>query len=784
MWRRPSYPIISIFLSLLGLGSAWAAAPAVPTGLKVTPLGVNSFQVEWKDNSKNETGFELRVGLKSKNPPARFLLIPTLSATGTDKQTKLIITNPLPGKELNFQMTAYNGATGFEIFSNPTAVVTIKALSPTEFMPPSKLRAKRVDDSQIRLAWDDNATSEYGYQVFLKKGTGKWELYTITQPGTKFDFPFSGFDTEKTYSFRVRAFKENPVVFSPYSNVLTVTTKAFQAPSELVATPAGEGKFQFKWKDNSSIETGVDLEAKSGTGNFTRVLKADGSNFTKTGDIDGFALDTDYQFRLRVFRLVAGKETFSGYSNVFSVKSAPMTAPSDFTAERTNNTSVTLKWKDLSIYETGYDVQYRIVGTTDFSLGTISQQQSVVVSDLLPNKNYEFRIRGTTFFSSAKSAYTSLANVSTKDGIVSGLKPTILAGSNFLYAIQVSSPAKLTNLAVTGLPAGLVFNSATGTITGNLTTGGNYTVTITATFNDGTSTTRSLVLKSVSQSPVISQTFAAVSVAATVSKTVSVTGKFSDPDTISAARVNTTLGSFDIILFPDATPNTVSNFLDYIDDLRYDDTFFHRAPQNFVVQGGGYKHTAAGGFSRVATLPAVVNEPGLSNIRGTVAMAKLGGDPNSATSQFFVNLGNNTGPAPPAPPPLGLDYQNGGFTVFGRVPTSGMTVLDSINALPKSNYQNPTNPTDPLDLLDNVPMNAESAPATLDPMELVKITSVAAAPILSYQVLSQNTGVATASITGSDISITGVATGSTTVQVTATDLDGNTVNQNITVTVP
>lgn len=158
-------------------------------------------------------------------------------------------------------------------------------------------------------------------------------------------------------------------------------------------------------------------------------------------------------------------------------------------------------------------------------------------------------------------------------------------------------------------------------------------------------------------------------------------------------------------------------------------------------------------------------------------MAKIGGDPNSATSEWFVNVNNNSGV-----PPLGLDFQNGGFTVFGRVPAAGMAVVDQISALPTHNYTISFG-TSTLNLTD-VPVNAVTAPAILDPAQLVKIISVGAAPILTYEVLSQNTTIATASLTGTDITITGVAQGSTTVQVKATDLDGNTVTQDVSVTVP
>jgi len=111
-----------------------------------------------------------------------------------------------------------------------------------------------------------------------------------------------------------------------------------------------------------------------------------------------------------------------------------------------------------------------------------------------------------------------------------------------------------------------------------------------------------------------------------------------------------------------------------------------------------------------------------------------------------------------------------------------MVIVDQINALPVHDYTI-TLPSGNQSLTD-VPIDAESAPAILDPAQLVKITSVGAAPILAYEALSQTSAIATASLTGTDITITGVAQGSTTVQVKATDLDGNTVTQVIAVTVP
>lgn len=134
-------------------------------------------------------------------------------------------------------------------------------------------------------------------------------------------------------------------------------------------------------------------------------------------------------------------------------------------------------------------------------------------------------------------------------------------------------------------------------------------------------------------------------------------------------RFETVLGDIDVRLFESATPASVANFLNYVDDGDYDDSFIHRAPPNFVIQGGGFNFPEGGGVGSVPTDPAVVNEPGLSNLRGTLAYAKQGGDPNSATSGWFFSTGDNA---------ANLDFQNGGFTVFGRVIGDGLAVVDEI----------------------------------------------------------------------------------------------------------
>lgn len=167
---------------------------------------------------------------------------------------------------------------------------------------------------------------------------------------------------------------------------------------------------------------------------------------------------------------------------------------------------------------------------------------------------------------------------------------------------------------------------------------------------------------------------------------------FSSPQLAAATtvRMETTLGGIDIELYDNQAPITVANFLAYAGRGDYTNNgFIHRSVPGFILQGGGYIYgnSPLGIFvTRIPVLdPPIQNEfsASRSNIRGTIAMAKIdpskpGGGPDSATSEWFFNLANNSGS--PVTDPPGLDYQNGGFTVFGHVLT-GMNVVDTIASL-------------------------------------------------------------------------------------------------------
>lgn len=165
----------------------------------------------------------------------------------------------------------------------------------------------------------------------------------------------------------------------------------------------------------------------------------------------------------------------------------------------------------------------------------------------------------------------------------------------------------------------------------------------------------------------------------------------------------TSEGEFVVEVYPDKAPKTVQNFLQYVKDKHYDGTIFHRVIKNFMVQGGGYDKD----YKQKETRASVQHEgraavaKGLRNEPGTIAMARTG-DPHSATSQFFINVVDNTRLDPVIIPPgdpvakfeyMGQTYENVprknlvnhpqlfGYTVFGKV-VSGMETVEKIRNTP------------------------------------------------------------------------------------------------------
>ncbi len=252
--------------------------------------------------------------------------------------------------------------------------------------------------------------------------------------------------------------------------------------------------------------------------------------------------------------------------------------------------------------------------------------------------------------------------------------------------------------------------------------------------------------------------------------------------------------TFDVELLDLEATNTVLNFLGYVDRGDFDGTFFHRLALNadntpFVLQGGGFEFTAPNNYDPIFQGPPVVNEFGRSNLRGTLAMAKVApgfdgqgnpvGGPDSATNQSFFNMGDNS---------ANLDNQNGGFTVFGQVLGNGMAVVDLIAQTPVWNA-NSLHPAFTDLPLRNQP-NGDPFPNDRfpDDRDLVTINSITRVEELSYKLISSSAPSRVVPTVSADGQLTLITIGSSvpetvTVTVEAEDHDGNTTQATITVEV-
>jgi peptidyl-prolyl cis-trans isomerase B (cyclophilin B) len=141
-------------------------------------------------------------------------------------------------------------------------------------------------------------------------------------------------------------------------------------------------------------------------------------------------------------------------------------------------------------------------------------------------------------------------------------------------------------------------------------------------------------------------------------------------------KLNTNLGTITVELYADKAPETVRNFLDYVDAGHFDNTIFHRVIDGFMIQGGGFEP----GMTQKPTRQPIKNEAdnGLKNERGTVAMARTSA-PHSATAQFFINVADNDFLNFRA-----ADANGWGYCVFGRV-AAGMDVVDKIKGVQTGN---------------------------------------------------------------------------------------------------
>ena len=651
---------------------------------------------------------------------------------------------------------------------------------------PTYLAARAETNTSVVLLWNDNSADETGFEIQyttdLTTNPPPWVSFgtvVANQTGVQLTTP-----ANFAAKYQVRAV--NGSGNSAFTPIVTCTQAAFNAPGSLNRLVNQESTL-ITWADNATTETGFEIETRKLPAGAFSLLGSVGANVVVVDLLGSLEPNSSYEVRIRARTGASAPYTYSGYSNTTSL-TTQFNAPTSLTATTASEGTVNLSWSDNSAIEQGYAIYFKPTSSGSYTLFNYSaaNASSFSVTGLAAGTAYDFQVAAafqsspTNILESARSNTTS---ATTRDGFTSGTAPPIFHNQPFSYQAVVTTGSARTSWSITGLPTGLDFNSSTGAITGTATVTGAFNCPMSATFANGWTTNNTLQLRVIraAAAPVSATTIGTQTLAAGGNTSVSLTDKFSDPDSESAVRIVTNLGTMDFILYNTATPQTVTNFLSYVNAAvnNYNGAVFHRAIPGFVVQGGGFKvQSAPNNFSAIPTAASPINEPGISNLRGTVAMAKIGSNPNSATNQFFVNLGNNSSNLDRD---SGSPNANGGFTAFARVAGSGMTVADAMAGLPTVNSSVNVNGT-PNSSLTDWPLT--SASASMDTTKVVSISSAAPVAVLSYAVTGNtNSAVASAVISGTNVQINALSGGQTDVTVRATDLDGNTVTQTFTVTV-
>ncbi|MEM9218747.1 MAG: peptidylprolyl isomerase [Cyanobacteria bacterium P01_F01_bin.150] len=271
--------------------------------------------------------------------------------------------------------------------------------------------------------------------------------------------------------------------------------------------------------------------------------------------------------------------------------------------------------------------------------------------------------------------------------------------------------------------------------------------------------------------------------ATSTSRTVSVNllNRFDDPFTTGLVAKftlrDTSLagGVTNVVLFDQegaGAPLTVANFQDYVDANAYRNSIIHRSIPGFVIQGGGFAPTDLEDDNAIDENDPVQNEfsSERSNTRGTLAMAKLGGDPDSATSQWFFNLEDNSS---------NLNNQNGGFTVFGQViGQEDLDVIDAIAALPTISIPNRSEFSD-------LPITSDTLDSVSDLVQYRNI-QVSQQDELEFAITrNTNPALVNATIQNNNLKLnySPNQSGSTEITIEATNLLGETVEQVLFLTV-
>ena len=368
-----------------------------PTNLTATVNTAQRITLSWTDNAANETGFVVQ---RATGNGAFAQIGTTGPRTSAGNTATYVDTTVVMNTSYRYRVAAVN-ATGTSAFSNIAAVTT------PNLAPPSNLTATANSPQRVTLSWTDNGANETGFVIQRATGTGAFAQIGTTGPrsssGNTATYVNTTVAPNTTYRYRVAAVYAAGT--SAFSNIATVTTPNLVPPSNMTATANNSRRVTLRWTDNTSNETGFRIQRATGNGAFAQIATAlprSGTGNTATY-VDTTAVpNTTYRYRVAAMN-AAGT---SAYSNIATVTTPNLTAPTNLTATAARNgttDSVRLRWADQSTNETGFRI-HRATNAA-FTGGLTSTVGANVVTvnltGLSRNITYYFRVQATNALGSS-----------------------------------------------------------------------------------------------------------------------------------------------------------------------------------------------------------------------------------------------------------------------------------------------------------------------------------------------------------------------------------------------
>ncbi len=353
--------------------------PAAPTGLTAVVVSGTQVDLEWTDNSDNETQFAVErcTGAACTN----FVEVGTTVADDDSYSDNALALN----NNYRWRVRARNsfGTSAY------TAIVGASTFAPTQ---PSTLNATTAGATQIDLVWPNDLANADTIRVERCTGAACSSFTPLVAfanvPG---DTTYSDLTTVygQSYSYRLRV--SNAVATSGYTSTATATTLPPNTPTGLSGAPVTATRIDLTWTDNSSNETGFRIERCTGDActNFAEIATV-GANITTYQDLT-VAFNTGYRYRVRAYHVI----TSAVYSNVANADTRPPATPTSLTATTASGTSITLAWTDNADDELSYQID-RCTGAacTDFAqIGTAAANATGYTDNTAAvGQSYRYRV--------------------------------------------------------------------------------------------------------------------------------------------------------------------------------------------------------------------------------------------------------------------------------------------------------------------------------------------------------------------------------------------------------